>query len=219
VTSDLRTVSGLTIERWGLPDTAIDYSTARARQALVHDAVASGSAPDTVLLLQHAAVFTAGRRTEIHERPGDDFEVIDVDRGGKITWHGPGQIVGYPIIRLRDGVGVVDYVRAVEELLISVCTDIDVAARRIPGRTGVWITDRKVAAIGVRVARRTTLHGFALNVDCDLGDYARIVPCGISDATVTRLTDEVAGGISLADVLPLVERHLTTLHRTVGCSR
>jgi lipoyl(octanoyl) transferase len=207
--------SGLVIERWGLPDTAIDYGVARERQALVHDSVVDGTAPDTVLLLQHRPVFTAGRRTEAHERPFD-APVVGVDRGGKITWHGPGQIVGYPILRLRDAIGVVDYVRALERTLIAICADLGVTARAVPGRTGVWIDDRKVAAIGVRVSRRVTLHGFALNVDCPLEEYARIVPCGISDASVTRLTDEIPGGISIADALPMVERHLPTLHEAVG---
>ena len=207
--------SGLVIERWGLPDTAIDYGVARERQALVHDSVVDGTAPDTVLLLQHRPVFTAGRRTEAHERPFD-APVVGVDRGGKITWLGPGQIVGYPILRLRDAIGVVDYVRALERTLIAICADLGVTARAVPGRTGVWIDDRKVAAIGVRVSRRVTLHGFALNVDCPLDEYARIVPCGISDASVTRLTDEIPGGISIADALPAVERHLPALHEAVG---
>lgn len=210
--------SGLVIERWGLPEAAIDYDVARERQAQVHDSVATGATPDTVLLLQHAPVFTAGRRTEAHERPFD-APVIDVDRGGRITWHGPGQIVGYPILHLRESIGVVDYVRALEQMLIAICADLGVTARAVPGRTGVWIDHRKVAAIGVRVSRRVTLHGFALNVDCALDDYSRIIPCGISDASVTRLTDEIPGGIALADALPVVERHLPTLHEAVGWSR
>ena len=175
-------------------------------------------AGDTVLLLEHKAVYTAGRRTEDHERPLDGTPVIDVDRGGKITWHGPGQLVGYPIIRLSDPIDVVAYVRRVEQLLIDVCAEFGVVGAQIPGRSGVWVLaddkgpDRKLAAIGIRVAQGVTMHGFALNCDCDLAAFDRIVPCGISDASVTSLSKEAGRPITVNDVLAVVESGLTRLN-------
>ena len=179
----------------------------------------AGTAPDSVLLLEHPSVYTAGRRTEAWERPLDGTPVIDVDRGGKITWHGPGQLVGYPIIRLPDPVGVVDYVRRMEGVLIDVCAEFGVHAGRVPGRSGVWLPadergpDRKLAAIGIRVAERVTLHGFALNCDPDLTWFDRIVPCGITDAGVTSLSKELGRDLPVSEVLPVVERRLTGLLR------
>ena len=167
-----------------------------------------------MLLLEHPSVYTAGKRTEPWDRPMDGTPVVDVDRGGKITWHGPGQLVGYPIVELPDPVDVVAYVRRVEQLLIDVCAEFGLAADRVEGRSGVWVPaddrgpDRKVAAIGIRVARGVTLHGFALNCDCDLSAFDRIVPCGIRDAGVTSLTAELGRPVTVADVLPVVERHL-----------
>lgn len=183
----------------------VDYRLAWQQQRDLADArVAGGS--DTLLLLEHPAVYTAGRRTEPHERPVDGTPVVDTDRGGKITWHGPGQLVGYPIIGLAEPLDVVNYVRRLEEALIKVCADLGVDAIRVPGRSGVWVPggegrpDRKVAAIGVRVSRATTLHGFALNCDCDLDAFSAIVPCGISDAGVTSLSAELRRPVSVEDV-------------------
>ncbi|BCZ23981.1 octanoyltransferase [Mycobacterium senriense] len=183
----------------------VDYRVAWQQQRDLADArVAGGS--DTLLLLEHPAVYTAGRRTEAHERPVDGTPVVDTDRGGKITWHGPGQLVGYPIIGLAEPLDVVNYVRRLEEALIKVCADLGVDAVRVPGRSGVWVPgdegrpDRKVAAIGVRVSRATTLHGFALNCDCDLDAFNAIVPCGISDAGVTSLSAELLRPVSVEDV-------------------
>jgi lipoyl(octanoyl) transferase len=172
-----------------------------------------------VLLLEHPPVFTCGKRTDPHERPLDPggAEVLDVDRGGKITFHGPGQLVGYPIVRLPDHVRVVDYVRRVEEALIRACRDLGVDTARVPGRTGVWLRadatrpERKIAALGIRVSHGVTMHGFALNCDVDLGWFDRFVPCGISDAGVTSLSVELGRDVSVTEVLPVVERHLDEL--------
>ena len=209
-------MSDLDVRIAGLGDDAVDYLAAWDLQRDVHAAVVAGERPDTVLLLEHPPVFTAGKRTEPHERPLDPggADVIDVDRGGKITFHGPGQLVGYPIVTLPDHVKVVDYVRRVEEALIGVCADLGVTTARVPGRSGVWLRadergpERKIAALGIRVSRGVTMHGFALNCDVDLGWYDRFVPCGIADAGVTSLTAELGHRITTADVVPLVERHL-----------
>ncbi|MDG4799487.1 lipoyl(octanoyl) transferase LipB [Micromonospora sp. WMMD980] len=197
----------------------LDYQAAWDEQRRLHEAVAAGEQGDTVLLLEHPSVYTAGKRTEPWDRPTDGTPVVDVDRGGKITWHGPGQLVGYPIVRLPDPVDVVAYVRRTEQLLIDVCAEFGLAAGRVEGRSGVWVPAddrgpaRKVAAIGIRVARGVTLHGFSVNCDCDLGFFDRIVPCGIRDAGVTSLTAELGRPVTVADVLPVVERHLPTLTR------
>ncbi|HRY10873.1 MAG TPA: lipoyl(octanoyl) transferase LipB [Candidatus Nanopelagicales bacterium] len=171
-------------------------------QREIHDAVVAGNMPDTLLLLEHEGVYTAGRRTQPEDRPIDGSPVIDVDRGGRITWHGPGQLVGYPIIRLAEPLDVVGYVRRLEELLITTCAAFGVHGERVAGRSGVWVVgppDRKVAAIGVRVARGVTMHGFALNVSCDLAAYDRIVPCGISDAGVTSIRQQTGGSTTVDD--------------------
>ena len=181
---------------------AVDYRAALALQRDLADARLAGGA-DTLLLLEHPAVYTAGRRTQPHERPIDGTPVVDTDRGGKITWHGPGQLVGYPIIGLAEPLDVVNYVRRLEESLIKVCRDLGLDAGRIDGRSGVWVPGRparKVAAIGVRVARATTLHGFALNCDCDLAAFSAIVPCGISDAGVTSLSGELGRAVAVDEV-------------------
>lgn len=196
----------------------VDYPEAWDLQREVHTSVADGGT-ETVLLLEHPPVFTCGKRTDPHERPVDPggAAVIDVDRGGKITFHGPGQLVGYPIVRLPDHVRVVDYVRRVEEALIGVCADLGVAAARVPGRSGVWLRatgarpERKVAALGIRVSRGVTMHGFALNCDVDLAWYDRFVPCGIADAGVTSLSAELGRDVTVEEVLPLVEQHLDRL--------
>src|SRR6185436_3806536 len=191
-------------EHVGFAPDYVDYQAAWDRQREVHAAVVAGDEPDTVLLLEHAAVYTAGKRTEPHERPFDGTPVIDVDRGGKITWHGPGQLVGYPIVRLPDPVDVVAHVRRLETALMAVCTDLGVATEQVEGRSGVWVRadergpDRKIAAIGVRVARGVTMHGFALNADCDLSRYDIFVPCGIRDAGTTTLSAETGRDITVA---------------------
>ena len=187
----------------------VPYDDAWALQRAVHAQVVAG-AEDVVLLLEHPPVYTAGKRTEPHERPFDGTPVVDVDRGGKITWHGPGQVTGYPIVRLADPVDVVAYVRRLEQVLIDVCAELGLETRRVEGRSGVWTADgqRKVAAIGIRVAQGVTMHGFALNCDPDLSAYGRIVPCGIADATVTSLSAELGRDVTPDEALPLLERAL-----------
>jgi lipoyl(octanoyl) transferase len=204
-------VTELRIERAGL----VPYEQAWARQRELHAARVSGEGPDTLLLLEHPSVYTAGKRTEAHERPFDGTPVIDVDRGGKITWHGPGQLVGYPIVALPDPIDVVAYVRRLEEALIEVCAGFGLAAGRVEGRSGVWVAgdgtrpDRKVAAIGVRVARGVTMHGFALNCDPDMTAFANMIPCGIPDAGVTSLSAELGHDVAVADVIGPVEAAMT----------
>jgi lipoyl(octanoyl) transferase len=212
------TTTGLTVVRAG----TVDYLAAWDEQRRLHEAVVSGEAPDTVLLLEHPSVYTAGKRTQPWDRPMDGTPVIDVDRGGQITWHGPGQIVGYPIVRLARGgesqsVDVVAYVRRVEQMLIDVCAEFGLTVARVEGRSGAWVPgdserpDRKIGAIGIRVARGVTQHGFALNCDCDLRAYDKIVACGITDAGITSLSAELGQDITVAQVLPVVERHLPAL--------
>jgi len=187
----------------------LDYEAAWQLQRELADARVAGG-PDTLLLLEHPAVYTAGRRTEAHERPLDGTPVVDTDRGGKITWHGPGQLVGYPVIGLAEPLDVVNYVRRLEESLIKVCSAFGLDAGRVDGRSGVWLPadevrpERKIAAIGIRVARGTTLHGFSLNCDCDLRAFSAIVPCGIPDAGVTSLTAELGRRIGVEEVRGLV---------------
>ncbi|MBU6277841.1 MAG: lipoyl(octanoyl) transferase LipB [Actinomycetales bacterium] len=209
-------MSGLIIEE--LRTALVDYNQGWDLQRRIHAEVVGGS-PDHLLLLQHSPVYTAGRRTEPHERPWPlptDAAVIDVDRGGKITWHGPGQLVGYPIVRLREPLDVVAFVRRIEQLLIDVCIHFGVNGQRVDGRSGVWVGPdsrgpaRKIAAIGIRVAQGVTMHGFALNCDCDLGWFDRIVPCGISDATVTSLTKECGRPVTVDEVLPVLRAALAT---------
>jgi lipoyl(octanoyl) transferase len=204
----------LDVRELGLGANAVEYQTAWDVQREVHADVVAGRRPDTVLLLEHPAVYTAGRRTELHERPFDGTPVVDVDRGGKITWHGPGQLVGYPIVRLPSPMDVVAHVRRIESMLIEVCADLGVATTQVAGRSGVWIAaddrgpDRKVAAIGIRVTEGVTMHGFALNCDCDLTWFDRIVPCGIKDAEVTSLSRELGRDVTVNEALPVVERHV-----------
>jgi lipoyl(octanoyl) transferase len=211
---------GLVFERVGLGEDRVEYERAWAMQRALHARVCAGEAPDTVLLLEHPPVYTAGRRTAPHERPADGTPVVDVDRGGRITWHGPGQLVGYPIVRLADPVDVVLYVRRLEEALIAVCADLGLDTGRVEGRSGVWLPaddrgrERKVAAIGVRVAQGVTMHGFALNANPDLSWFSRIVPCGIPDADVTSLSAELGRDVTVAEVVPLAERHLAEVGLT-----
>ena len=192
----------------------VDYVTAWERQRELATSRAQGDGPDTVLLLQHPAVYTAGKRTQPEDRPTDGTPVVDVDRGGRITWHGPGQLVGYPIIKLTAPVDVVAYVRLLEQVLMQACTDLGLATQRVAGRSGVWLPadglrpERKVAAIGVRVAKGVTMHGFALNCDPDLTGFDRIVPCGITDAGVTSLSIELGRTVTVHDALDVVTERL-----------
>jgi lipoyl(octanoyl) transferase len=202
----------------------VDYHSAWEEQRRLHAAVLAGDQPDTVLLLEHPSVYTAGRHTKPWHRPAGGIPVVETDRGGLITWHGPGQLVGYPVMKLpgADGglpVDVVAHVHRVEQLLIDVCAEFGVTAGRVEGkgRRGVWVPAddrgpvRKIAAIGIRVSRGVSLHGFSLNCDCDLAHFDRIVPCGITDAGVTSLSVELGRRVGVADVLPVVQRHLPTL--------
>lgn len=183
-----------------------DYETAWQFQRDIHQEVSSGSKPSTIILLEHSDVFTAGKRTQESDRPWDGSKVIEVDRGGRITWHGPGQLVGYPIVKLPSPVDVMDYVHKLEQAIMDVCASYGIATKRVDERTGVWVPsdskgpDRKIAAIGVRVAKGVTMHGFALNCNCDLSAYSKIVPCGISDAGVTSLSKEIGREITIHDV-------------------
>ena len=205
----------LDVQRLGFGDQAVDYVPTWELQREIHASVVAGERCDTVLLLEHQSVYTAGRRTEPFERPFDGTPVVDVDRGGKITWHGPGQIVGYPIIKLIGRLDVIAHVRRIEQMLIAVCADLGVPTSQIKGRSGVWVAadergpDRKIAAIGVRVAEGVTMHGFALNCNCDMTWFDRIVPCGIKDAEVTSLSQELGRDVNVLEVLPFLEAHLT----------
>ncbi len=195
----------------------VPYEEAWALQRELHAARVAGESPDTLLLLEHPPVYTAGKRTRPHERPFDGTPVIDVDRGGKITWHGPGQLVGYPIVRLADPVDVVAHVRRLEAALIEVCAGLGLATERVEGRSGVWVRadraggqehrpDRKVAAIGVRVSRGVTMHGFALNCDPDMSAFSNMIPCGIVDAGATSLSTELGRDVTVAEVIDPVEQ-------------
>ncbi len=214
MTSQTATHAPLAIEHVGFGEQAVPYEAAWELQRTVHAGVVAGSRPNTVLLLEHPPVYTAGRRTEPLERPFDGTPVIDVDRGGKITWHGPGQLVGYPIVRLPSPMDVVAHVRRIELMLIDVCAQLGVVTTQVTGRSGVWVAaddrgpDRKVAAIGIRVTEGVTMHGFALNCDCDLSWFDRIVPCGIKDAEVTSLSNELARDVTVTEALAVVEARL-----------
>lgn len=190
----------------------VDYLSAWKLQKQIHEDVVNLQSENTLLLLEHPSVYTAGRRTEILDRPIDDTPVIDVDRGGKITWHGPGQLVGYPIIKLKNSTDVVGFVRELETALISVCAEFGIKADRYCERSGVWIrddkSDRKIAAIGLRVAKGVTMHGFALNVNPDLAAYEKIIPCGITGAKVTSLTAELSRNVTINEVLPVIKKHI-----------
>ncbi|CAN2202161.1 LipB Lipoate-protein ligase B [Candidatus Nanopelagicaceae bacterium] len=200
--------SAIALSRHGL----VEYQKAWESQRAIHQDVVDGKRPNTLLLLEHPSVFTAGRRTDDSERPTDGTPVIDVDRGGRITWHGPGQLVGYPIVKLLKPTELVGFVREIESGLIAVCADLGLETQRIDGRSGVWVRDnqgdRKIAAIGIRVAKGVTMHGFALNVNPDLTAFKSIIPCGISDADVTSLEIELQRVITIDEVAPLVERHI-----------
>ena len=198
----------LALQRSGL----VEYEEALAIQRSIHTEVAAGSRPNTLILLEHPSIYTAGKRTLAEERPGNGAKVLDVDRGGKITWHGPGQLVGYPIVKLRNPHELVGFVREIESGLIKVCAEIGITGVRVDGRSGVWIVDekgeRKIAAIGIRVASATSMHGFALNICPDLSAFDAIVPCGISDAAVTSMAHELQREITINEVTPIVEKYL-----------
>jgi lipoyl(octanoyl) transferase len=198
----------IALSRLGL----IDYNQAWALQRTIHDEVVQGTRPNTLLLLEHPSVFTAGRRTEDSDRPTNGAEVIEVDRGGRITWHGPGQLVGYPIVKLKNPTELVGFVREIENALIAACSEIGFKTERFCERSGVWIRDkdgdRKVAAIGIRVAKGVTTHGFAINVNPDLSAYDQIIPCGITDASVTSISKELGLPVSISQVQPVIEKHI-----------
>jgi lipoyl(octanoyl) transferase len=214
-------VGTVQVRRLDLGTSRQPYRQTWELQRQLHSQVVDGAAADTVLLLEHEPVFTAGRRTSPLDRPlpgtTRGAEVVDVDRGGRITWHGPGQLVGYPVLRLPQPMDVVAHVRRMEQVLIDVCGDLGVTAGRVDGRSGVWVPadergpERKVAAIGVRVSRGVTMHGFALNCDCDLSWFGLIVPCGIADAGVTSLTAELGRDVSVLEAVALVEPRLASL--------
>jgi lipoyl(octanoyl) transferase len=218
----VRTGAELVFAEAGFGSRAVPYLDAWELQRRLHERRTGGEIPDTCLLLEHEPVYTAGKRTSALDRPLTDpgAPVIDVDRGGELTWHGPGQLVGYPVIKLPEPVDVLAYVRAIEDALIGVCAEFGVGAGRARGHSGVWVTgaavpsegrasERYLAAIGIRVARGVTMHGFALNCDCDLSWYDRIVPCGMRDVHVTTLSAEAGRRISVNDAAPAVKRHLT----------
>jgi lipoyl(octanoyl) transferase len=198
----------LALQRSGL----VEYEDALAIQRSIHSEVSAGNRPNTLILLEHPSIYTAGKRTLAEERPGNGAKVLDVDRGGKITWHGPGQLVGYPIVKLANPHELVGFVREIESGLIKVCAEFGITGVRVDGRSGVWIVDqhgeRKIAAIGIRVASGTSMHGFALNVSPDLTAFDAIVPCGISDAAVTSMARELQREITIEEVTPVVEKYL-----------
>ena len=206
--STAQSASHIVVNHIGL----IEYESALALQRKIHGEVASGDRANTLLLLEHPSVYTAGKRTQTFEMPSDGTPVVQVDRGGRITWHGPGQLVGYPIVKLLKPTELVGFVRTLETALIGVCAEVGVNAVRIDGRSGVWISDgkgdRKIAAIGIRVASGVTMHGFALNVSPDLSKFSQIVPCGIDDAAVTSLAIELNRTLDIAEITPIVEKHL-----------
>ena len=190
----------------------LEYEQALALQRKIHAEVVTGNRANTLLLLEHPSVYTAGKRTQGFEMPSDGTPVVQVDRGGRITWHGPGQLVGYPIVKLLKPTELVGFVRTLETALINVCAEVGVKAMRVDGRSGVWICDdkgdRKIAAIGIRVASGVTMHGFALNVSPDLSKFSQIVPCGIDDAAVTSLAVELNQAFDITEITPIVEKHL-----------
>ena len=208
MSSTIVTQNLLRVEELGV----IDYLSAWKMQKEIQEKVIINIEPNTLFLLQHPSVYTAGRRTEITDRPLDNTPVIDVDRGGKITWHGLGQIVGYPIVKLKNSTDVVGFVRELETALIEICDEFGIKAERYCERSGVWLRDakgdRKIAAIGLRVAKGVTMHGFALNVNPDLSAYSRIIPCGIADAKVTSLSAELGRDIKIDEVMPVLKKHI-----------
>ena len=216
MSSTIVTQNLLRVEELGV----IDYLSAWKIQKEIQEKVIGNIEPNTLFLLQHPSVYTAGRRTEITDRPLDNTPVIDVDRGGKITWHGLGQIVGYPIVKLKSSTDVVGFVRELETALIEICDEFGIKAERYCERSGVWLRDakgdRKIAAIGLRVAKGVTMHGFALNVNPDLSAYSKIVPCGIADAKVTSLSAELGRNITIEEVMPVLKKHILPMLERVS---
>ena len=216
MSSTIVTQNLLRVEELGV----IDYLSAWQIQKEIQEKVIINIDPNTLLLLQHPSVYTAGRRTEITDRPLDNTPVIDVDRGGKITWHGLGQIVGYPIIKLKNSTDVVGFVRELETALIEICDEFGIKAERYCERSGVWLRDakgdRKIAAIGLRVAKGVTMHGFALNVNPDLSAYSKIIPCGIADAKVTSLSAELGRDIKIDEVMPVLKKYILPMLERVS---
>jgi lipoyl(octanoyl) transferase len=213
-------VTDLRFEHVGFGAAAVGYDDAWRHQRELHARRVADEIGDLVLLLEHTSVYTAGKRTDPTHRPVDETPVVQVDRGGTITWHGPGQLVGYPITKPPAHVYVVDYIRRLEEALIRVCADLGISTGRVKGRSGVWVAadaadaarpERKIAALGVRVSRGVTMHGLALNCDCDLTNFDAIVPCGIRDAGVTSLSTELGRDVTVLEALPLAEHHLADL--------
>ena len=208
MSSTLITQKILRVEELGV----VDYLPAWQMQKEIQEKVINDTEPNTLLIMEHPSVYTAGRRTEISDRPLDNTPVIDVDRGGKITWHGLGQIVGYPIVKLKNSTDVVGFVRELESALIEICDEFGIKAQRYCERSGVWLRDemgdRKIAAIGLRVAKGVTMHGFALNVNPDLTAYSKIIPCGIADAKVTSLSTELGRDIKIDEVMPVLKKHI-----------
>jgi lipoyl(octanoyl) transferase len=206
---EIGSTSQLNVVRSGI----VEYGQALAMQRSIHSEVVSGARANTLILLEHPSVFTAGKRTLDSEKPHDGTPVVDVDRGGKITWHGPGQLVGYPIVRLAKPTELVGFVRSIEAGLIAACQDLGLQTIRVDGRSGVWVRDaqgdRKIAAIGIRVASGVSMHGFALNVNPDLSPFSKIVACGIDDASVTSLALELKQSFTIDDILPIVESHVS----------
>ncbi|MFC8303776.1 lipoyl(octanoyl) transferase LipB [Specibacter sp. NPDC057265] len=206
-------VTGMTLEfsEVGFAPTYVDYGSAWEQQRTLHDAVVAGTAPNTAMLLEHAAVYTAGKRTEDHERPFDGTPVVNVDRGGKLTWHGPGQLVMYPIVKLLDARGIRAYVHALEDIILEALAHYRIAGVRVDGRAGIWLLaddkgpDRKIAAIGIRVHEGVTMHGIAINVNNSLAPYAQIIACGIQDAGTTTIALETGLDVTAAELAPLVK--------------
>ncbi|MCJ8505859.1 lipoyl(octanoyl) transferase LipB [Kocuria flava] len=205
----------LTFHRVGFAPDLVDYRAALELQQEVHRRVVAGERDNTLLLLEHPPVYTAGRRTEPHEYPYDGTEVVPIGRGGKLTYHGPGMLIGYPIVRLPVPIDVVRFVRQLEQVLVAVLADLGVAATTVEGRSGAWVLadergpDRKIAAIGVQVSRRATMHGFALNCSNDLRPFGKIIPCGITDASVTSISAETGRLVTPADVVERVEQEFS----------
>ncbi len=202
--------SELIIQNWG---SGVEFQSAWDRQRELHHKIVTENHPDVAVLLEHQNVYTAGRSTKLEDRPTDSSPVFDIDRGGRITWHGPGQIVCYPIMKLDDPVDVVAHVRRLELLIMNVCSKLGLETTQIEGRSGVWVQgngfpDKKIAAIGIRVAKKATMHGFALNCNNSLDAFRNIVPCGIGDADVTTISLELGRDVSVAEVTPLIEEEL-----------
>ena len=216
MSSTIVTQNLLRVEELGV----IDYLSAWQLQKDIQEKVINNIQPNTLLIMEHPSVYTAGRRTEISDRPLDNTPVIDVDRGGKITWHGLGQIVGYPIVKLKISTDVVGFVRELESALIEICDEFGIKAQRYCERSGVWLRDekgdRKIAAIGLRVAKGVTMHGFALNVNPDLTAYSKIIPCGIADAKVTSLAAELGRDIKIDEVMPVLKKHILPMLERVS---